>query len=114
MVTEVAQRKEILKRKNRCFKCCKSGHVSQSCESGKNCFRCKGSHHTSICDGRNVRQKDETETADKEEGPTEEVQSTPAVVPGSRILLQTAQLDVRADRGKAESIRQLQGSTRFM
>ena len=98
VVTEVAQRKEILKRKNRCFKCCKSGHVSQSCQSGKNCFRCKGSHHTSICDGRNVRQKDEAETADKEEEPVEEIQSTPAVVPGSRILLQTAQLDVRADR----------------
>ena len=78
------------------FKCCKSGHLSQSCRSGKDGLRCKGSHHTSICDGKNARQKDETEALDKEET-LEEVQSISAAILGSKILLQTIQLDVQAD-----------------
>ena len=43
-------RKNILKRDNRCFICLGIGHRSTRCESRKNCRRCHGGHHQSICE----------------------------------------------------------------
>ena len=46
-VVDPQDRTEILKRDRRCFVCLKSGHRSSSCF--KNCRRCHGNHHQSIC-----------------------------------------------------------------
>ena len=43
-------RKNILKRDNRCFVCLGIGHHSTRCESRKNCRWCHGGHHQSICE----------------------------------------------------------------
>jgi hypothetical protein len=49
-VTNPNARKDILRRDNRCFTCLGIGHRSTRCESKKNCRRCHGRHHQSICD----------------------------------------------------------------
>ena len=49
IVTDVAQRKHILKKAGRCFVCLKRHHLSRNCRSPVNCTRCNGRHHTSIC-----------------------------------------------------------------
>ena len=46
-VTDPRARFEILKRDGRCFVCLSLDHQSTSCE--KNCRRCNGNHHQSIC-----------------------------------------------------------------
>ena len=48
-VTDLGQRKAILKRTGRCFVCLKRHHLSRDCRSPIRCARCKGRHHTSIC-----------------------------------------------------------------
>ena len=48
-VTDPVKRKEILKRKGRCFVCLKRGHVASSCPLEYRCFKCCGRHHVSVC-----------------------------------------------------------------
>ena len=50
VVTSPESRKQILKRKGKCFLCLKTGHLSRSCQSSVKCFKCKGPHHVAICD----------------------------------------------------------------
>ena len=55
VVTDFAERKEIAKKKQLCFKCLSKGHPIRKCQSTRKCYRCKAkSHHTAICgkDGR--------------------------------------------------------------
>ena len=49
-VTSVSARKQILKTSGRCFNCLRKGHVGRNCRSSGRCQRCKGRHHTSICE----------------------------------------------------------------
>lgn len=46
-VSDPQSRFEILKRDRKCFVCLRRDHQSGSC--GKNCRRCHGNHHQSIC-----------------------------------------------------------------
>lgn len=46
-VSDREDRVEVLKKDRRCFVCLKPGHRSNSCV--KNCRRCQGSQHQSIC-----------------------------------------------------------------
>jgi len=48
-VTDITQRKAILKRTGRCFVCLRRHHLSRDCHSPAKCARCGGRHHTSIC-----------------------------------------------------------------
>ena len=43
-------RKQILRTSGRCFNCLRKGHVACNCRSSGKCQRCKGRHHTSICE----------------------------------------------------------------
>ena len=54
VITDVAQRKAILKRTGRCFVCLKRHHLSRDCRSPARCSRCNGQHHTSICKDSHV------------------------------------------------------------
>ena len=53
VVTNITARKQILRRRGKCFKCLKTGHLVKDCKSGKSCYSCGNNHHTSICESRN-------------------------------------------------------------
>ena len=48
-ITDLGQRKTILKGTGRCFMCLKRYHLSHDCHSPIRCAHCKGRHHTRIC-----------------------------------------------------------------
>ena len=50
VVTEVDARRQILKKKFRCFNCFGSGHVGSRCKKSKVCGKCGRKHDTSLCD----------------------------------------------------------------
>ena len=47
-VTEVGQRREILKKDKRCFNCLRKNCRINECKSPFKCFTCQGKHHNSI------------------------------------------------------------------
>ena len=49
-VLNLAQRRDIVKRKKLCFNCTGFGHMASKCRS-RGCRKCGGRHHTSLCDG---------------------------------------------------------------
>ena len=61
VVTDVAQRKGILKRAGRCFVCPRRHHLSRDCRSSTKCTRCNGRHHTSICNSHAGSQSNRTQ-----------------------------------------------------
>ena len=50
IVTNVNTRKRMLQCQSVCYIRTKRGHHSRSCKSKGTCFRCKGRHHTNICE----------------------------------------------------------------
>ena len=48
-VSDVGERKQSLRKSGRCFVCLRKGHLGKGCRSSKNCHRCGGRHHASIC-----------------------------------------------------------------
>ena len=50
VVTSAESRKQVLRKKGRCYLCLKSGHLSRNCKSPVKCFKCQGAHHVAICD----------------------------------------------------------------
>jgi len=51
VVTDVSQRKQILRKAGRCFVCLRRNHMSRECRSTLKCARCGGRHHVTICNG---------------------------------------------------------------
>ena len=51
--TDVAARKNILKKQGRCFCCLKRNHVARDCSSQIKCSSCDMKHHVAICSKRN-------------------------------------------------------------
>ena len=51
IITEVASRRDILRKNRCCFNCLKPGHQKRNCRIKVKCFKCKavGSHHTALC-----------------------------------------------------------------
>lgn len=52
-VSNFTARKQILRRRRKCFKCLKTGHLALDCKSGNPCYSCGNNHHISICEFRN-------------------------------------------------------------
>ena len=48
-VKNIDEQKRILRRDRRCFVCLQRGHRAKECNKAKNCRKCHGSHHQSIC-----------------------------------------------------------------
>ena len=65
-VKEVAERKKIIFTKRLCLNCLQEGHRVGECESKRTCFRCKGRHHTSICQNENQPAQPMLSTKEKE------------------------------------------------
>ena len=49
-VPDATAHKRTLRRTARCYNCLRRGHISQACQSPSRCQKCKGKHHTSICE----------------------------------------------------------------
>ena len=49
VVTSIESRKEVLKRKGKCFLCLKQGHLARNCQAPMKCLKCQGAHHVAIC-----------------------------------------------------------------
>ena len=57
-VTDVSERKQILRKAGRCFVCLRKNHMSRECRSTMKCNKCNGRHHVSICNsGQGGRQE---------------------------------------------------------
>lgn len=54
-VTDLEERKCLLRTGGRCYVCLKRHHISRNCRSSTRCSHCRGRHHTSICSGSNSR-----------------------------------------------------------
>ena len=82
VLTDVNQRKDIVRKNRLCYKCLFQGHAIRNCRSKRNCFKCKSSsHHTAIC------MKDEQKK--EMDGDTEKT-SQNVVSSSTSVLLQTA------------------------
>ncbi|XP_057302726.1 uncharacterized protein LOC130636893 [Hydractinia symbiolongicarpus] len=94
VVTDVTARKQIIRAKNRCFNCLKSGHLVRNCNSKNTCFKCKGRHHISLCDakGGGERNKNNNDGQVPHSQDDEQNQSSNVNVVGchNSTLLQTA------------------------
>ena len=70
--------KSILQREGRCFVCLRTGHLSHSCQSKRNCRNCGGRNHQSICCNLDIQEKEAEQF--KENGATIVSQANGAVV----------------------------------
>eukprot|EP00112_Aurelia_sp_Birch-Aquarium-sp1_P017158 Seg3959.1 transcript_id=Seg3959.1/GoldUCD/mRNA.D3Y31 product="ATP-dependent DNA helicase tlh1" protein_id=Seg3959.1/GoldUCD/D3Y31 len=114
VVTDHKARREIVKRKGRCYVCLKGGHPARRCISQGNCYKCRGRHNTTICESydRSTQQQSggRESRADRASNNTSaETQTTTNMHISGRnsVLLQTARADVSAPGtgGKTENIR---------
>eukprot|EP00112_Aurelia_sp_Birch-Aquarium-sp1_P000701 Seg1067.14 transcript_id=Seg1067.14/GoldUCD/mRNA.D3Y31 product="hypothetical protein" protein_id=Seg1067.14/GoldUCD/D3Y31 len=63
-VQDINERKALIRKYGRCFKCMKKNHRAKECLSGQKCKVCQGGHHTSICEKEKGNGKvDETKAA---------------------------------------------------
>ena len=49
-MVDVKERKDILRKSNRCFICLKQNHRAANCKATRNCRNCNKRHHQSICE----------------------------------------------------------------
>ena len=97
-ITDVAARKELLRKSGRCFVCLKRHHLSRDCCSNFNCKRCRGRHHVSICVRTTNKSGGKPPTtqgaSEKSQGGDNSAVPTTTCYVGSQtpILLQTAKL----------------------
>ena len=87
VVTNIDERREILKKQGRCFNCLRhGGHLARNCDTKIQCFKCSGRHHLAVCN---------SSMADSSNIPSRATAS-PAlhISSGMHVFLQTAQVNV--------------------
>ena len=52
VITSLEERKNILKKEGKCFRCMKRGHLASKCDTRIKCNECGGRHHAAVCDRR--------------------------------------------------------------
>ncbi|CAB4004998.1 Hypothetical predicted protein [Paramuricea clavata] len=83
-VTNVAARRDILKRSGWCFVCLRKKKISRECQSNIKCFKCGRRHHGSMYMGGQPRQQHQQATTSQ----------TMYVGTRTSILLQTAKVNI--------------------
>ena len=115
VVTDHNARREILRKKGKCYICLRSGHLARDCRSQIYCYKCKGRHHTTICDSYSKQSdkkevtpqpKSHNQTASKVQAETQTTTNL-HVSSQNSILLQTAPAKVSSpgEERKSENIR---------
>ncbi|XP_028408229.1 uncharacterized protein LOC114530813 [Dendronephthya gigantea] len=66
-VTDLKERKTIIRKFGRCFKCLEKGHCARDCRTGSKCKNCKGGHHTAMCEAKMSRRNEEEPAQDETE-----------------------------------------------
>ena len=87
VVTNIDERREILKKQGRCFNCLRrGGHLARNCDTKIQCFKCSGRHHLAVCN---------SSMADSSNIPSRATAS-PAlhISSGMHVFSQTAQVNV--------------------
>ena len=108
VVTQISARKQILRKKGKCFVCLRTGHLAANCmKPKKGCPRCNLNHHISICESKN--NSNQVEVPDSSKGNTKDSSKSTSDPPASSgnnqttsmlinsknsILLQTARAKV--------------------
>ncbi len=91
IITDIAARRAILRRKGKCFACLKSGHIVRHCPSKFRCPKCGNNHHISLCEG--IKPKQNPPKPKQEQQPIQQGNQTSANVctnSNVSVLLQTA------------------------
>ena len=106
----VTKRRQFFVEKRLCFNCGRPGHRESKCRS-RGCYKCKGKHHTSLCDKLQENNNRENHNAMLNGySPSSEEKSLPAIVP-LKIKGKTfwAYLDTGSGRNfiSKEAVRQL-------
>ena len=87
VVTNIDERREILKKQGRCFNCLRrGGHLARNCDTKIQCFKCSGRHHLAVCNSG---------MADSSNIPAGATASSALHIgSGMHVFLQTAQVNV--------------------
>ena len=95
-ITDIEERKLLVRKYGRCFKCLNRGHLARDCQSKFKCHKCKGNHHVSLC---------ETKPPEPSGGGSGQSTGSAVSAPNSmlvgtesRIALQTAQALIKGER----------------
>ena len=91
-VTKTEERKKLLIKFGRCFKCINKGHRARDCKASVQCKNCKGSHNTCLCE----LGSQQTPAGDSGQ-PLVNSPSSLLVGTESRIALQTAQALIKGN-----------------
>ena len=104
----IAKRRQFFVENRLCFNCGRVGHRESKCRS-RGCYKCKGNHHTSLCD-KPKQDKGRESNDPMLNSPSSEEKSLPAIVP-LKIKGKTfwAYLDTGSGRNfiSKEAVRQL-------
>ena len=100
-ITDVKDRRAVLRQANRCFHCLRKGHFSKDCRVRTKCYNCRGSHNTALC---SQDEPNSNASSSKKEEPNSTASSsmtTSNVHERTEVLLQTATTFAFGDdRGK--------------
>ena len=104
-MTDVNERRDALRKNNRCFICLKSGHRATDCKSTKKCRHCEKRHHQSLCDQTN-RASSSAAAGNAPSSDRNETVSTNTTTKKGTVLLQTAKvLATNAEGTKSTDVR---------
>ncbi|XP_028404089.1 uncharacterized protein LOC114526762 [Dendronephthya gigantea] len=98
-VKTLENRKQIIRKYSRCFKCLNKGHIARNCSIRVKCSACKKEHHTALCDAENNPEGLEVEGEEGNLSPTNGTGTIATLVvspknkvkSGCSVALQTAQ-----------------------
>ena len=94
-VTNTEERKQLVRKFGRCFKCLDRGHLARDCKSNFKCKSCKGNHHVSLCETK--PQQTLGGSSGQSTGNAVNAPSSMLVGTESRIALQTAQALIKGE-----------------
>ena len=97
-VKDIKQRKSIVVRFARCFKCMKKGHRARECKSKVMCKKCGQGHHISLCEAQVTQQLSSDAQMLSDVNSITTSRSTLHVETGGRVALQTARAVIRGKR----------------